>query len=109
MKIKATKDKIAGISLLLGVLMEQNKPRDIAETLIYLLVDKVFTKVRAKAESLWSPKSGWGVNLTDMEAMALFIFLQQVHIPERLYKYEAIQLNDVSNQIEKVYGALKVA
>lgn len=104
MTIKTTKPQLEGIELILKVLLADNQPANIAEQLVYNHVFKAYTKIRAKIESSYAPRSGYAVSLTDQEALALHVFYENVHIYHAAYQYEALQLQTVFNQINQQYG-----
>lgn len=107
MKFKANKCQTEALELVLRVLLEENQPADVAESLVYEIVFKAYTKIRAKVEALIAPRSGWGVSLTDQEAKALYVFYQQrvnPYLPG--YAYEMIQLRTLYEQIDQQYGRI---
>lgn len=104
MKIKQTQRQLNGTTLLLRELLNSYKPLNIAEKLVYNLVVGAFKKMRAKAELMTTPRTGWGINLNEQEAMALYVFLHNVYIPAERYGYEHILLMDICKEIERVHG-----
>lgn len=108
MRIKNSQDQMLGIVLLLGVLVNNQKPSNIAEKLVYNIVFKVYQKYRLQAENnalkLRKTANGYTLCLTDNEAMALYAYLHLVTIPEKQYQYEAIQMLRLCNEIEKQYA-----
>lgn len=104
MKIKQTKSQLDGVALILAIMIDLNQPENVAERLVYGIVKKAFNKIRVKSEAIKTPHGGWGITLTDEEAMALYVFLQTAHIPAERYQYEAIQLGTISNLINQKFG-----
>lgn len=104
MIIKTNKSQLDAVSLLLGVLVTENKPTNIAEKLVYNIVKNAYNKIRSKSEMLGCPRSGYKISLTDNEALAIHVFLNNIHIPEKLYPYESIQINSMNNQIYEAHG-----
>lgn len=104
MRIKTNKTQLDAVALLLALTLDMNKPTNIAEKLVYKIVEKAFNKIRIKAEALFAPRSGYGFSLTDEEAMAMHIFLEHAEIATQLYPYEVIQLKTISDDIHRNYG-----
>ncbi len=107
MIIKTNRDQLEGVVLLMSELLVDNQPSDIAELLVFSLVKDAYAKMRAKTETIMAPRSGYSINLTDLQAMALYIFLQNVSIPQSRYQYEAIQIQSISDKIHQQYGVIK--
>lgn len=105
MKIKTNREQLEGVFRILAVMMSDNAPQTIDEEFVYIEVDRLFKKIRAKVEALYSPKAGWGIQLTDQEARALYLFIRDNHVPQILYQYEAIQLQSISSIIDQEYGS----
>lgn len=106
MTVRTTRDQLEGIVLLLSILIEENRPRSISERLILSLVVSLFQKLRKKTEAVIYPKSGYSVNMTDVEAMALHVFYRSVFVNSEAYTYEAINLERVIKQIDQEYGGI---
>lgn len=100
MRIKLQRSQLEGIELLLGVLITDNPPTNVAERLVFDHVFALYGKIRAKVESLMPPRSGWSLSLTDFEAMAFYVFYQNVYVPTESYRYEALQLQKIFNEID---------
>lgn len=100
MKIKLNRAQLEGVELLLRVLLNDNKPSNMAERLVYEIVFKLYQKIRAKAEVIGCPRSGYGLSLTSQEAMAYYIYYQNVVIDTTAYTYEALQMQRVFNEID---------
>lgn len=104
MTIKTNQNQLEAVELILRILLNDNQPGNIAEQLVYSHVFKAYTKIRAKTESRINTRSGWGISLTDQEALALHVFYENVLIDRVAYQYEALALQTVFNQINKEYG-----
>ncbi|MBY0244980.1 MAG: hypothetical protein K2Q03_05975 [Sphingobacteriaceae bacterium] len=103
MKIKLNRAQLEGVELLMRVLLNENKPKDIAELLVRDIVYKLYQKIRAKTEVIGCPRSGYGVSLTNQEAMAFYIYYQNVEVDAEGYKYEAFQLQRIFAEIDRIY------
>lgn len=101
MRIKTNQERLNGAVLLLGTLLEHNKPQDISEKLIHGMVFKVYQKIRNKAEM--PGKNGYSFSLSDQDALALFIFINQTDLMVDFYPYEALHLESIANEIHKKY------
>lgn len=108
MKIQCSQGQLEGIVLLLGVLVVSQTPSNIPEQLVYNHVFKLYQKTRLKTENygqkLTAKSKLCNLCLTENEALALYVYLQQVTIPQAQYQYEAIQILRVTNEIEKQYA-----
>ncbi len=107
MKIPCSQAQIEGIVLLLGVLVQSQTPSNIPEKLVYSHVLKLYQKTRLKLENFGqktTAKNKTSFCLSDNEALALYVYLQQVAIPEHQYLYETIVLISVKNAIEKEFA-----
>ncbi|MBC7399820.1 MAG: hypothetical protein H7289_07720 [Mucilaginibacter sp.] len=93
-----------GILLLLKLLLKLNKPKDLAEKLVRNIVFKVYQRLRAQSEVVTLKPKGYSLSLNENEALALYVYLQNVGIANDLYKYEALQLTRVFNEIDKQYA-----
>lgn len=103
MKIKMTRNQLEAVGLILRVMMENNPPMNPAERLVYGFVYKLFARIRTRIERIDSTKQGWGLNLSEQEALALYVFIQNMAIPDG-YDYERIQINLIFNHIDREYG-----
>ena len=101
MIIKSTHSQLTYITDLLAHLLDENKPQDLADKLVYGIVFKAFQKIRNKAE--FPSRSGYRFTLTDQEALAMFVFLNQVDLKRDQYPYEANQLQLISDQIHQQF------
>lgn len=106
MTVKTSRDQLEGIVLLLSILIEENKPRTVLERMVTILVMNLFQKLRKKTEAVIYPKSGYSVNMTDLEAMALHTFYKSIYVDQEAYTYEAINLERVVKQIDQEYGGI---
>lgn len=106
MTVKTTRTQLEAVVLLLSILIEENKPTNVLEKLILSLVMALFQKLRKKIESITYPKSGWSVNMTDLEAMALHAFYKSIWVDNEAYTYEAIQLERIIKQIDQKHGGI---
>jgi hypothetical protein len=104
MTVKNTQAQMDAIVQLLGILLTENEPQNIAEKLVYNIVFKLYQKFRAQSEMLKLKAKGYSLNLNDNEALALYVFVQNVHIPTAQYQYEALQLTRVFNEIDKQHA-----
>lgn len=100
MLIKLERPQLEGIELLLGIMINENPPANVAERLVFDHVFSFYAKVRAKVETLIPKRAGWSVTLTDFEAMAFYVFYQNVFVDDARYVYEAIQLQQIFNLID---------
>lgn len=103
MKMKMNRNQLEAVGLILRVMLENNPPMNPAERLVYGFVYKLFARIRTRCERIDSTKNGWGLSLSEQEALALYVFIQNMVIPEG-YDYERIQINSIFNQIDKEYG-----
>lgn len=101
MKIKTNYTQLSGVVLLLDELLKINKPQDIAEKLVHGIVFKVFQKLRIKSET--PGRSGYGITLSDQDALALFVFLNHVDLMTESYPFEAVLIQGISDEIHKNY------
>lgn len=106
MTVKTTKNQLEAIVLLLSILIEENKPTTIQEKFILTPVLNLFQKLRRKTEAVIYPKSGYSMNMTDMEAMGLHIFYKRVYVDREAYTYEAINLERIIKLIDQQYGGI---
>lgn len=104
MKITANKEKLTGLGLLFAYLVINYTPDNMAEKLVYAHVYRIHLKIKAKLDVLNYPKGGYNINLTDDEAIALYLFMQNVSIPENHYRYEAIQMRLITDEIDKIHA-----
>lgn len=104
MRIKASKQQLDAIVLLLGQLLDMCPAENIAEELVEELVNKVYTKLYTQSRKLYADKNSWAFSLNSLEAKAFHIFYQNTFIDAEAYRYEAIMLQDMFNQIDQKYG-----
>nr|WP_067054118.1 hypothetical protein [Mucilaginibacter sp. L294] len=103
MTFKPNRCQLDGLELLLRVLLNENKPDNIAERLVYSHVAKAYNKIRAKTEAVFIGKSTWQFSLTDQEAWALHVFFYNVTVDFVAYHYEVLTLQSIINQIDQMY------
>lgn len=101
MRIKTNHSRLMSVVLLLGQLLLINKPNDIAEKLVYSLVEKLYKRILVK--TITATRAGYTFTLSDQEALALFIFINQVDLLRSAYPYEANELQAISDQIHQEY------
>lgn len=104
MRIKANKEQLDAIVLILGQLLDLYPAENMAEELIEELVDKIYTKLYTQSRKLYVDKNSWAFSLNSLEAKAFHIFYQNTFVDAEAYRYEAIQLQNMFNQIDQKYG-----
>jgi len=104
MRIKANKEQLEAIVLMLGQLLELYPAENVAEELVEEIVNKIYTKLYTQSRKIYSDKNSWSFSLNSLEARAFYIFYQNTFIDAVAYRYEALQLQNMFNQIDQVYG-----
>jgi hypothetical protein len=105
MKVKMNRQQLEAVELIIRVMLEENKPCNAAEKLIYDIVYKWYCKIRMRIEKPTITKEGWSVKFTEQEALAVNVFISNFPIPIG-YVYEEMQLNTIYGHLDKEYGRL---
>ncbi|WP_149913518.1 hypothetical protein [Sphingobacterium cavernae] len=105
MKVKMNRQQLEAVELIIRIMMEENKPSDAAEKLVYDIVYKWYSKIRTRVEKAIITKDGWSLKFTEQEALAVNVFLSNFPIPVG-YQYEEIQLNTIYGHLDQEYGRL---
>jgi len=101
MRFQTKKSQLDSIVLLLGELVKRNQPEDIAQKLVHSIVKKVYLRLLVKTET--ATRSGFTFTLSDPDALALFVFINQVDLMIEFYPCESNEIQMISNQIHQAY------
>lgn len=106
MKLKLTKNQLEGMHNLIRIMLAHTKPREMADKLLYEIVDGIELKITKKMKKLqFETAGGYGLTLTSIESKALHCWLNnQLHLFEVDYKYEAIVATGVIGEIDQEYA-----
>lgn len=106
MKIKLTKTQLEGTHNLLRVMLRETRPETMADKLVYEIVDGISDKIAKKLKKLqYENNGGYGLSLTSIEAKALYCWmLNQLHLYESNYHYEAIVGLGIMGDIDQEYA-----
>jgi len=105
MKVKMTRTQLEAVELIVRKMLDYNKPANPAEKLIYDIVYKLYSRIRARVERATATKDGWSVKFGEQESLAMHVFISNFEIPTG-YVYEEIQLNIIYTHLDKEYGRL---
>lgn len=103
MKIKLNRVKMLGLFELIEFLMDGNQAENDGEQILYLLVEKIRIKLRNRLDQL-SLKDNYQITLSEDEALALKVWLEQKHIPANYFNYELNVAQQICLDINKQYG-----
>jgi hypothetical protein len=106
MKIKLTKTQLEGIHTLIKVMLSQTKPYEMADKLVFEIVDGISDKITRKMKKLqYEPTVGYGLSLTSIEAKALYCWLTNLcHLYDNDYQYESMVATTVVGEIDQEYA-----
>jgi hypothetical protein len=106
MKLKLTKNQLEGIHNLIKVMLKEADCEEMADKLLFEIVDGIELKITKKMKKLqYQSEGGYGLSLTSIEAKALFCWLtNQVHFYEEAYQYEAIVAIGIIGEIDQEYA-----
>ena len=109
-KIQLNRQRLEGLYNLVEWLLTNYPAGDKAEQLIDELIEKIRVKLRNKVES-FSPRNSYSVTLKKEEALAYFIWMQQLEplIPKGLFVYELSVSSSLTTQIDMNYGTINEA
>lgn len=105
MKVKMTRPQLEAIELIIRVMLNENKPSNAAEKLIYDIVYKLYSRIRSRVERATATKDGWSLKFGEQEALAMHVFISNFPIPIG-YTYEEIQLDTIYRHLDQEYGRL---
>ncbi|WP_437918417.1 hypothetical protein [Sphingobacterium sp. LRF_L2] len=105
MKVKLTRIQLEAVELITRVMLNENKPVNPAEKLIYDIVYKLYSRIRTRIERATATKDGWSIKFGEQEALAMHVFISNAAIPTG-YTYEEVQLQTIYNQLDQEYGRL---
>lgn len=86
-------------------MLDENKPSNPAEKLVYDIVYKFYSRIRTRVERATATKEGWSIKFGEQEALAMHVFISNFPIPHG-YLYEEIQLDTIYIKLDQEYGRL---
>lgn len=98
MRIKLNRSQLEGMFNLLEILIADEKPEGLRETLDHALTVRSYRKIRSQLEC---GNKVSGVNLTTEEAIGLCLFLTGRGYDTETWRYEKTIAENVSAQIDK--------
>lgn len=106
MRIKLTKTQLEGIHNLLKVMLREVECEEMADKLLYEIVDGISDKITKKLKKLqYNTEGGYSLSLTSIEAKALFCWLtNQIHFYDEAYQYETIVATGIIGEIDQEYA-----
>jgi fatty acid/phospholipid biosynthesis enzyme len=106
MKIKLTKTQLEGIHTLIRVMLRDAACEEMADKLLYEIVDGISDKITKRMKKLqYENNGGYGLSLSSIEAKALYCWLtNQIHIYDAAYQYESIVATGIIGEIDQEYA-----
>jgi len=105
MKVKTNRQQLEAVELIIRLMLDEHKPSNPAEKLVYDIVYKLYSRIRTRVEKTTATKDGWSIKLGEQESLALHVFISNFTIPSG-YVYEEIQLQTIYNHLDQEYGRL---
>jgi hypothetical protein len=101
MRLKLTMQQCAALHDMFRDRVINEKPEDIAESLILDHMHDIFKKLRAKVEA--KKPDGYSITMSDKEAKAYWVYFNQRAMRPN-YGYEANMIQQHINLIDKTYA-----
>ncbi len=102
-KIKLNRSRLDGMYVLIDHLLSAYKPKDKAEKLLGLLVEKVWIKMRNRLQT-YKPNDTYSVLLSPEEAIAFAIWFDQQAIDRTIFQYECNVATQLLHEIDRLYS-----
>ncbi|WP_336834050.1 hypothetical protein [Sphingobacterium siyangense] len=97
------RSQLEAVELILRLMMQENKPENPAEKLVYDIVYKLYCRIRSRIEQIVANKNGWSIKLGEQEALAMHVFISNFPVPVG-YTYESLQLDMIYYDLDRQYG-----
>ena len=107
MRVQLNREKLEHLHEFVVWLLNEYPAGDKAEELVDALINKIRIKLRNRMDS-YNAKNNYCTTLTKEEALALFIWMQQLTpmIPKNFYAFEQNITLQITNQIDQTYGTI---